>query len=217
MVRLIDFIHVEKALNLPGFDSAQVRKRMSPIPRGWQKRDGAAKRAGVIILLYPDQDDRLNLVLTLRRADLRGHSGQVSFPGGRQEPEDATLVDTAIRETCEEIGVCLDRNTVVGSLPPFYIPTSHYDVLPTVAVSHASPRFKINCAEVEEVFSFALVDLLRPHFKCEETWRIGGRDVWVPYYSVKRHKVWGATAIMLAELEERLRQVLSRESLLELG
>ena len=190
---------------------------MSPVPRGWQKRANTPTPAAVMILVYPDHEGRLSLVLTLRRADLRGHSGQVSFPGGRQDQQDENLTATAIRETCEEIGVGRDQIRIVGSLPGFYIPTSHHDVYPTVARCDAVPHFHANPDEVEEIFSCALEDLLHPRFKREETWRIGDRDVWVPYYAVNGHKVWGATAIMLSELEERLRLVLPQNILLELG
>ena len=217
MARLIETTHVELALQLPGFNAAKARQRMSPVPRGWQKRDGAPNRAGVMILLFPDHDERLNLVLTLRRAELRGHSGQVSFPGGRQDAEDENLTETAIRETCEEIGICRDLIRVAGGLARFYIPTSHYDVYPTVAFCSCFPCFRLNCAEVEEIFNFALEDLLQPRFKREETWRIAEQDVWVPYYAVKGHKVWGATAIMMSELEERLRLVLPNDALLQLS
>lgn len=216
MVQLISFDHLRWALDLADFNSCEARQRMSPVPRGWQRRANTPKRAAVMILVFPDHDARLNLVLTLRRAELRGHSGQVSFPGGRQDPQDASLAATAIRETCEEIGVCDDQIRIVGSLPSFYIPTSHFQVFPTVAQCDAVPLFRANPAEVESIFSFALSDLLHPRFKREETWRFGERDVWVPYYAVKGHKVWGATAIMLSELEERIRQVLPQDVLLEL-
>lgn len=213
MARLIDFKHLDQALDLPDFDSFAARQRMAPVPRGWQKRDNPPRRAAVMILVFPDRDDKLNLVLTLRRADLRGHSGQVSFPGGQQDPQDESLAATAIRETCEEIGVCNDQIRILGSLPKFHIPTSHYDVYPTVACCHAVPHFSANPHEVEEIFSVALEELLHPRFKCEEIWRFGEMDVWVPYYAVKGHKIWGATAIMLSELEQRLRRVVPEKVL----
>lgn len=216
MIQMINFEHLEQALALSDFDYFAARRRMAPVPRGWQKRESRPKQAAVMILVYPDRDSLLNLVLTLRRADLRGHSGQVSFPGGRQDFQDGSLADTAIRETCEEIGVCRDHICLLGSLPRFYIPASHYDVYPTVARCDATPHFRANPGEVAEIFSLALRELLHPGFKCEETWRVEGRDVRVPYYAVKGHKVWGATAIMLSELEERLRLVLPKNVLLEL-
>ena len=216
MAGLVGFEHICQALALNDFDSTFARQRMSPVPRGWEKRDSKPMRAAVMILLFPADDERLRLVLTLRQESLRGHSGQVSFPGGRQDPQDESLTATAIRETCEEIGVCKETIRIIGSLPRFYIPASHFDVRPIVAKCDKVPCFDPNPAEVEDVFSFALEDLLNPRFKCDEQRIIRGYYVYVPYYDVHGHKVWGATAIMLSELEERLRLVVPDAVLLEL-
>lgn len=170
-----------------------------------------------MLLLYQDSLSRLLVVLTLRPAGLRGHSGQVSFPGGRQEPQDKSLTDTALRETAEEIGIRREGIRILGQMPRLYIPTSHHEVYPSVGYCEPCPRFRPNPKEVAEVFSFALDDLLNPRFSRDERRMIEGYDVWVPYYAVHGHKVWGATAIMLSELEARLRQVLPQCVLLELG
>lgn len=198
------------------FDSAAAQQRMAPVPRGWQKRVAPPKRAAVMILIFQADDEGLRTVLTLRSAGLRGHSGQISFPGGRQEPQDTSLEMTAVRETCEEIGVCGAAVNILGQLPGFYIPASHYDVAPIVASHRGSPSFALNPVEVAAVFSVALDDLLQPRFKREEQRVIRGYDVRVPYYDVDGRKVWGATAMMLSELEGRLRQVVPRESMLVL-
>ena len=79
------------------------------------------------------------------------------------------------------------------------------------------PDFRANPAEVTQVFSFDLENLLQDKFKCVEQRVIRGFDVRVPYYYVSGHKVWGATAIMLSELEQRLRRVLPKKTLLQLG
>lgn len=209
MARLITFDDVQQAVDLRDFNYGEAQQKMSPIPRGWQKRDTPPKQSAVLILLYPEIDDRLNIVLTLRNAGLRGHSGQVSFPGGKQDDSDATLTATALRETCEEIGICDNNITIIGHISKFYIPPSHYDVYPTVAQYTAIPEFKPNPAEVAEIFSFALEDLLHPRYKHEEYRTIQDYKVKIPYYDVNGHKVWGATAIMLSEIETRLRLVLS--------
>lgn len=208
MARLITFEHVQQAVDLSDFNHGAAQQRMSPVPRGWQKRDTPPRQAAVLLLLYPEMDDRLHVVLTLRNAGLRGHSGQVSFPGGKQDPDDVSFTATALRETCEEIGICDDDIMVMGELTRFYIPPTHYDVYPTVAGYHAIPQFDPNPAEVTEVFSFAVEDLLNPRFKHEEYRTIQGYRVKIPYYDVQGHKVWGATAIMLGEFEARLRHVL---------
>lgn len=216
MAGLINLAHARGALALPDFDPAHARKRMAPAPRGWRQRESAPTQAAVMVLLFQDGEQRLHAVLTLRQAGLRGHSGQVSFPGGRQDPQDKSLTDTAIRETGEEIGIGREWIRILGEMPPLYIPTSHHDVYPTVGYCETIPRFCPNPQEVAEVFSFALDDLLHPRFKREERRMIRGYDVWTPYYALGGHKVWGATAIMLSEFEERLRQVLPQQVLLEL-
>ena len=166
-----------------------------------------------MIVIFADPQERLNLVLTLRNAALRGHSGQVSLPGGRQDPEDASLADTARRETFEEIGIPGDDLLILGELPPFYIPASHFEVWPIVARFDGLPVFAPNPAEVSDVFCFELDELLQPEHKHVEYRRIRGVDVRVPYYAVQGHKVWGATAIMLSEFEGRLRRVLPQQAL----
>ncbi len=217
MLPLITLDQVRRALALEDFDSGAALQRMAPAPRGWQKRNYPPHPAAVMILIYPSDDGSLNTVLTLRAAGLRGHSGQVSFPGGRQDPEDEDLSETARRETCEEIGVCGERLTILGQFPQFYIPASHHEVCPVIGHYDGSPVFAPNPVEVAEVFSFALEDLLKPRFKSVERRRICGYDVRVPYYDVRGHKVWGATAMLLSELEGRLRHVLPQSALLALA
>jgi 8-oxo-dGTP pyrophosphatase MutT (NUDIX family) len=209
MAKLITINHVQEAVNLTDLNFSEAQQRMSPIPRGWVKRDTPPKQSAVLILLYPEIDNRLNIVLTLRNAGLRGHSGQVSFPGGKQDPEDESFTRTALRETCEEIGICDDKITVIGEISKLYIPPTHYDVYPTVARYESIPELTPNPDEVAEIFSFAIEDLLHPKFKQVEERTIQGYQVEVPYYDMKGHKVWGATAIMLSEFEARLRQILS--------
>lgn len=207
MARLITFEDVHQAVHLTNFNPNKAQNKMSPVPRGWQKRDTPPKQSAVLILLYPEVDNRLSIVLTLRNAGLRGHSGQVSFPGGKHDADDTSFVATALRETCEEIGICDDNIILIGQISKFYIPPTHYDVYPTVAMYETIPDFAPNPAEVAEVFSFALEDLLHPKFKQMEYRTIQGYNVKVPYYDVEGHKVWGATAIMLSEFEARLRHV----------
>lgn len=213
MAGLVDFEHISAALELADFDSAAAQQRLAPVPRGWRRRDTAPTAAAVMIMIFADAQGRLNLVLTLRDAELRGHSGQVSFPGGRQDPEDANLTGTALRETAEEIGIGRDALHVLGRLPCIYIPASNFDVMPVLARHDGMPAFRPNPAEVADVFCFGLDELLQPRFKRVEQRHIRGIDVRVPYYAVKGHKVWGATAIMLSELEGRLRRVLPQHVL----
>lgn len=217
MARLISLEHVKLALALREFDSVAALRRMAPVPRGWQKRDSEPSEAAVMILIFAAEDGALRTVLTLRTAGLRGHSGQVSFPGGRRDPQDENLTATALRETCEEIGICRGRLSVLGQFKRFYIPASHHNVSPIVAYYDGAPEFAPNADEVAEVFSVALEELLQSRFKFVEQRLIRGVEVRVPYYYFAGHKVWGATAMLLSELEWRLRQVLPEATLMEMS
>lgn len=198
-----------QALHLPDFDPLQAQMDMAPVGRRMQPAEGITPReAGVLVLVFPENDD-LNLVLTRRADTLRGHSGQVSFPGGRRDPQDESLTATALRETCEELGVCDPAIEVIGMLWPLYVPPSNFEVHPTVAALPARPEFRPNPAEVAEVFTVSLAMLLDETSKAAEDREIQGTHIHIPYYHLLGHKVWGATAVMLGELESRLRRVLS--------
>jgi 8-oxo-dGTP pyrophosphatase MutT (NUDIX family) len=208
---LLTLEHVYQALQLPDFDPLVAQARMSPTGRRMNPPPGVqARQAGVLALLFPG-DDGLQLVLTRRTETLRGHSGQISFPGGRRDPEDASFTATALRETCEELGVC-DGITIIGTMTHLYIPPSNFEVFPTVGFISAPPVFNPNPAEVAEVITFPLDWLLNEHIKGLEERQIQGMTMQIAFYLIAGHKVWGATAIMLSELEGRLRAVLPQET-----
>ena len=208
---MISLEQVYQAVNLPDFDAPAAHARMAPLGRRMTPPNGTAPRqAGVLALLFPE-DDALQLVLTRRTDTLRGHSGQVSFPGGQRDPNDDSFMATALRETCEELGVCDPAITIIGTLSKMYIPPSNFEVIPTVAYLPARPDFSPNPDEVAEVFTFPLDSLLDEQIKVIEDWNFSGTSVPVPFYSIDGHKVWGATAVMLSELEARLRAVIPPE------
>lgn len=201
---------VEQALSLPDFDYADAQTRMAPANRRLQTLPQAVppRESAVLVLLMPDPSDGgLHICLTRRNENLRGHSGQISFPGGRRDPSDPSYEATALRETYEELGVYPHVPKVMGRLSMCYIPPSNFNVYPIVAALDHWPQFIPNPDEVAEVFTLPVVDLLRPGTKHSELRNFRDTEVRVPYYLVKGHKVWGATAVMLGEFEHRLRIV----------
>jgi 8-oxo-dGTP pyrophosphatase MutT (NUDIX family) len=181
---------------LPGI---QAQVTMSPVPRGFDPPPGAEPRqAGVLLLLYPI-GAALHLVLTVRTSDLNHHSGQISLPGGGWEEGDASFQETALREAQEEIGIVTDGLEHLGPLTPLYIPPSNNVIHPFVAYAPQRPDFRPDPREVAELLDVPLRLLLDPATRHEEDWNWRGAILHVPFYAVGEHKVWGATAIVLAE------------------
>ncbi len=182
---------------LPGI-AAQKRMMVRPRAGGFAPPPGETPReGGVLILLYP-QDDAWQLPLILRTQDEGAHSGQVSLPGGRREG-DESLAQTALREAQEELGVSAQSVTLLGALTPLYIPASGYCITPSVGYVAQRPDFRPDPAEVQELIESPLSLFLVETTVAEETWHFGDFPVQVPFYRVGRHKVWGATAMVLSE------------------
>jgi 8-oxo-dGTP pyrophosphatase MutT (NUDIX family) len=158
--------------------------------------------AAVLVPLFLDAEGRPSVVLTRRREDLRRHPGEISFPGGRQDPEDADLCATALREAHEEIGLAPDGVELVGALQPTPTIATNFSVYPFVGLIEPGQTWRPAEAEVAEVLELALDDL-RGGYGRRRMIRRG-----VPFrtdtYVVGDHLVWGATARMLGDLFERL-------------
>jgi 8-oxo-dGTP pyrophosphatase MutT (NUDIX family) len=206
---------VKQALALRDFDGRSAQLKMAPILRQNVRSTntpGQSRVGSVLILLYYLADE-LHLVLTRRRDDMRSHAGQISFPGGKQEPEE-TLIATALRETEEEIGIAPPQLTIVGNLTPIYIMPSDFEVHPFVAWHHNGQRPSFHPAphEVAEIIEAPFAHLLDPTTRHEEMWEVRGRDLLVPFFAVGSHKVWGATAMMMSEFLERVRAVIDNSA-----
>ncbi len=173
--------------------------------RHFEPPAGVAARPGaVLILLYPDGAD-LRLPLTVRSDQLPNHRGEVSLPGGATDPGDDGPAVTALRECWEELGVAPDDVEVWDTLSPIYIQASNFQITPVVGFHATTPRFTHNDAEVSEVISVTLRELLDPSLIAVEQWTLRGRELRVPFFAIAGHKVWGATALMLSEFIARMR------------
>ena len=168
-----------------------------------------AKRAGVLALFYPNHEGHTHLVLILRKTYKGVHSAQVGFPGGKYEEVDKDLMITAIRETEEEVGVPEHMVNVIKTISPLYIPPSNFMVHPYIAISKQTPNFIKQDEEVEDIIEVKLQDFL-DEFNAITT-RVPTSfnvEVDVPAFKLNGHVVWGATAMMLGEIKDLLKQVL---------
>ena len=200
-----------KNLPLPGSDS---HHKMSPAFRKqWleSKKIQAQnpKKAGVMALFYPNDKQLTHLLLILRKTYQGVHSNQIAFPGGKVEPEDKNLMETALRETYEEVGVPSDSVEVLKKLSEVYIPPSNYLVQPYFGVYRGPKLFQIQETEVEALVEVSLSDFLDHSNLSEERLSTSyAKNISVPAFKLNGYTVWGATAMMLSEIKELLEQVL---------
>ncbi|MBN1565313.1 MAG: CoA pyrophosphatase [Anaerolineae bacterium] len=189
---------------------------MAPEQRAMRRssrRAGEPRRASVLILLFPGNraaktEAGLTFALIQRTTNPHDrHSGQISLPGGAQEPGE-TVIETALRETREELGV-MSPVQILGTLTCLYILHSDFEVRPVVGYVPEHPQWQPDAAEVVEVIECPLAWLLDDDRKVVEHWTLDGQTRRVPWYDVQGRKVWGATAMMLSEFEHRLKYVLA--------
>lgn len=163
-----------------------------------------ARQSSVLVLVYPNEEEELELLLTLRSSHI-DHGGQISFPGGRSE-EGETAEETALREAHEEVGVSPDSVTIIGRLTDLFVNHSNNDVTPVVGFMTEQPVLTLDPFEVEEAFSVELQSLLGKKNLTVEDWNLRDHTFKVPYWDVHRVPLWGATAMMLNEFLELYRE-----------
>lgn len=167
-----------------------------------------SKKSAVLILFNPFATE-LSIIITKRSSQLKVHRGQVSLPGGKMDAEDKNANATALRETWEEVGIPSNYIEVMGHLSNLYIPPTNFDVVPVVGVLTKKPQYNISPNEVEEVVEIPVSHLLDSSNIKEKVFftSSSGQDRKAPYYDVMGLEIWGATAMILSELIELIRQV----------
>lgn len=182
---------------LSGYPRPSVEAALALVP--------PPRESAVLILVHPVQG--IDHTLLMRRPVYQGvHSGQIGFPGGKREPGDASLHDTALREFQEETGADTSSFELVGELTPIHIPPSRTVVTPVVAwcanlgTLHPDPR------EVDVLLDVPLADLLRNDMLHRKPFLMGpgGDERLAAYWDIQGQVVWGATALMIAEFRTAL-------------
>lgn len=187
---------------LPGFTS---HKKLLPLNR---KLNAATddvknlKHSSVLLLLFNDNNE-LTVCLIKRPNHMKHHAGQIALPGGRIE-KDETALETAVRETWEEIGISNNEIEILGTLSELYVEVSRFQIHPFVGWLNKKPVFTINSNEVEKIILFPL-NYFSPNFDEVELETVKGR-IPVPCIRFENEIIWGATAMILAELTDIIKQ-----------
>lgn len=182
---------------LPG-PAAQMH--MAPRPRrGWRPGEWPddSRHGGGLLLVYP-RHGRPHVLLTLRDPNLPQHAGQVSLPGGAARPGES-WADAALREAREEVGIDGAGLRLLGALSPIHVPVSGFVIHPWIGLSREATSFRPDPREVARILEVPLDDLRDPARRRVERRAREGRLVSVPYFDLEGQRVWGATAMILAE------------------
>jgi 8-oxo-dGTP pyrophosphatase MutT (NUDIX family) len=169
-----------------------------------------ARAAAVLILLYPGEDGWY-LPLTIRPVTMLTHAGQISFPGGRVEVGESSG-DAVLRELEEELGVDRQQVRLLGQLSPLYLYASNFQVTPFVAVAERRPRFHPSSREVAELLEVPLAHLLSAANRGTHARRQRGVAIEAPHFLWGRHRIWGATSMILGELTAVIEEIQAADS-----
>lgn len=197
---------IQYALNdLPG-DLAH--KEMYPLRKtiGQIDLDSIEFRTSAVLVLLFQEAQSIKVVLT-QRQDYKGtHGGQISFPGGKQEPQDQDILATALRESNEEIGLDPKSVEIIGKLSDVYIPVSKFIVHPFIGYCVSKPSFIRSEYEVKEIICFELNDLMLEGIKTKRDIKTSEGLVLknIPCFILEEKIVWGATSLILNEIRHIL-------------
>lgn len=199
-------ITVYKTAELGGLTSQfklvpELRKQYSE-----QKiKNNNPRKAAVLALLYPDENNQTRFLLTQRASYKGTHSAQVSFPGGKLDTSDINLKQTALREAFEEVHIQPKDVTIIREITDAYIPPSNFLVTPFIAYSKTRPNF-IKNYEVSELIEVLVEDLLDDStIKYTEMETSYMKKIKVPCFKLNDYIVWGATAMILSEIKDILK------------
>ena len=191
---------------LPGTEVQWIMASSDRMLKDFPKVPGPdARVAAVLILLYPE-DGTIHTVFMQRPYYGGFHGGQISFPGGKEEPTDENIIRTAFREAEEETGIDSSVINVTGMLTPLFIPVSNMIVTAVVGYANEKPVFRPDPQEVDFLIEANLEAFLDPLSIKTKPMEIRGETYEIRYFSYKENVIWGATALMLNELLEIIKR-----------
>lgn len=205
-----DFIGKVKERILHSLPGTAAQLKMAPASRLNQlTAPDNARQSGVMVLLFMEGEEWHTLLMQ-RTEDGHTHSGQISFPGGKKEDSDRDIIDTAARECEEEIGIDKTTINMIGTISPLYIPPSNFHVTPVLGFLPGNFAMKISEQEVQEVYKIPLSYLFDDKIK-EKRSILTSQNLRLesPVYVLSNSKiVWGATAMIISELEHLIEDLL---------
>jgi|TARA_A100001011_G_scaffold174912_1_gene183598 8-oxo-dGTP pyrophosphatase MutT (NUDIX family) len=200
----LEFVPKIRELNLPGL--AQQLKMAPPFRKQLIEQPIDNPKRAAVVCLFHEGIDHKTFFYLIRRSNYPGvHSNQIGFPGGQIDSTDKSPWDAAKRELEEEIGISANGVTLIKEITPLYIPPSRFLVDCFIGYTDGKTELMIDANEVQEVITVAVHEFLNANSGFSS--QVGSNGVEVPIYTLSDNIVWGATAMMLAEIKSILSQV----------
>lgn len=185
-----------------------AHNKMAPRPKYIEGIEGIHHcppvKSAVLVLIVPFGNE-LAIPFIQRSKVGKYHGGQIALPGGKMEKEDANALQTALRECHEEIGVPEEKISILGVLSDIYIPLSNFNITPIVGTTLRLPDFTLSAEEVEKIIIVKLSDLFNDQNKTTRSFSRHEHEIVAPGYKIEANFIWGATAMIIAELEQLMK------------